>query len=400
MRDKDKTNSDRNQNKPGDSYDYQTHELLKDVSKSLSEQVQDTLEQENTETLDKEKEAGEKKRVGRVIKYVVLPLLLLLTAFVILINTDYGRSLIIRLIGNYSYGKLEYVEPDQETAISEDTGRPEQDNRETDVIEAKNISNILLLGMETFNGAENTDTMIIASIDSDNNIIKLTSLMRDLYVEIPGHSNGKLNSAYSRGGISELYATIEKNFGITMEGYVLVDFKDFEQVIDYIGGIDLALTQKEANYLRTTNYISNPAYRNVVAGTQHMNGNQVLGYCRIRKVPTETEHDDFGRTQRQRIVLEKIFEKMKSKNLIQLGIIMNNILSNIDIKTDITKSKYNEYLQQAANLKKSKINTLRIPSDNSYTNESYSGRYVKDVLVPKSWEDTRKQIYEFIYGGQ
>jgi LCP family protein required for cell wall assembly len=331
---------------------------------------------------------------------VVLPILLLLSAFVILINTDYGRSLIIRLIGNYSYGKLEYVEPDQETTAPKDGDQTKQVNPKTDITETKNVSNILLLGMETFNGAENTDTMIIASIDSENNIIKLTSLMRDLYVEIPGYRNAKLNSAYAKGGISKLYATIEQNFGITMDGYVLVDFNDFEQVIDYIGGIDITLTQKEANYLRTTNYISNPAYRNVVAGTQHMNGNQVLGYCRIRKVPTETEHDDFGRTQRQRIVLEKIFEKMKSKNIIQLGIIMNNILSNIDIKTDISKSEYNEYLQQAADLRKSKIKTLRIPADNSYTNESYSGRYVKDVLVPKSWEDTRKQIYDFIYGDQ
>jgi LCP family protein required for cell wall assembly len=402
MKNKDRTiNSDKNQNKPETSYEDQTNELLKDVSKSLSEQVNDTLEQEHAKIQEEEANAGEKKRAGRVLKYVVLPILLLLSAFVILINTDYGKSLIIKLIGNYSYGKLEYVEPDQETSISEDTdGRTEQDNQEPDTTKSKNISNILLLGMETFDGAENTDTMIIASIDSEDNIIKLTSLMRDLYVEIPGHRNAKLNSAYAQGGISELYATIEQNFGITMDGYVLVDFNDFEQVIDYIGGIDLTLTQKEANYLRTTNYISNPAYRNVVAGTQHMNGNQVLGYCRIRKVPTETEHDDFGRTQRQRIVLEKIFEKMKSKNIIQLGIIMNNILSNIDIKTDITKSEYNEYLQQAADLKKTKIKTLRIPQDNSYTNESYSGRYVKDVLVPKSWEDTRKQIYDFIYGGQ
>ena len=402
MKNKDRTtNFDKNQNKPETSYEDQTNELLKDVSKSLSEQVNDTLEQEHAKIQEEEANAGEKKRAGRVLKYVVLPILLLLFAFVILINTDYGKSLIIKLIGNYSYGKLEYVEPDQETSISEDTdGRTEQDNQEPDTTKSKNISNILLLGMETFDGAENTDTMIIASIDSEDNIIKLTSLMRDLYVEIPGHRNAKLNSAYAQGGINELYATIEQNFGITMDGYVLVDFNDFEQVIDYIGGIDLTLTQKEANYLRTTNYISNPAYRNVVAGTQHMNGNQVLGYCRIRKVPTETEHDDFGRTQRQRIVLEKIFEKMKSKNIIQLGIIMNNILSNIDIKTDITKSEYNEYLQQAADLKKSKIKTLRIPQDNSYTNESYSGRYVKDVLVPKSWEDTRKQIYDFIYGGQ
>lgn len=400
MKDKDRTNSDKKHDRMEDTYDYETHELLKDVSQSLSEQVKDTLEQENAGIPEKEPEARERKRTGRVLKYVVLPLLLLMSAFVILMNTDYGKSLIIRLIGNYSYSKLDYVESDQETSTSKDTDQPKEDNQEPDILKKSNVSNILLLGMETFDGAENTDTMIIASVDSENNSIKLTSLMRDLYVEIPGYNNGKLNAAYAKGGISELYATIEKNFGITMDGYVLVDFKDFEQVIDYIGGIDLTLTHKEANYLRSTNYISNPAYRNVVEGTQHMNGNQVLGYCRIRKVPTQTEHDDFGRTQRQRIVLEKIFDKMKSKNIIQLGIIMNNILSNIDIKTDITKSKYNEYLQQAANLKNSKIKTLRIPSDNSYTNESYSGKYVKDVLVPKSWENTRKQIYDFIYEGQ
>jgi LCP family protein required for cell wall assembly len=400
MRDKDRKDSDKNQNKPENTYDYQTHELLNDVRKSLSEQVKDTLDQEKSTKPEGEKEAREKKRAGKVLKYVVLPLILLLSAFVLLINTDYGRGLIIKLIGNYSYSKLNYVAPDQETSNSENTDQTGQGNSEKDRTKIKKISNILLIGMETFDGAENTDTMIVASIDSENKVIKLTSLMRDLYVKIPGHSNAKLNSAYAKGGIGELYATIEKNFGITLDGYALVDFNDFEQVIDYIGGIDVSLTQKEANYLNSTNYISNPAYRNVVAGTQHMNGNQVLGYCRVRKVPTETEHDDFGRTQRQRGVLEKIFEKMKSKNIIQLGIIMNNILSNINIKTDITKSEYKAYLQQAAYLKKSDIRTLRIPSDNNYTNESYSGLYVRDVLVPKSWEDTRKQIYDFIYGAQ
>ncbi len=405
MEDKDRINSDKKQNQPDNSYDYQTDDLLKDVSKSLSEQVKDTLEQENIvkpeNIIKPEKmEAGEEKHRGRALKYVVLPLLLLLSAFVVLINTGYGKSLIIRLIGNYSYSKLEYVAPDQGTSNSESSDQIEQSNREPDRTKTRKVSNILLLGMETFDGAENTDTMIIASIDSDNKVIKLTSLMRDLYVEIPGHSNAKLNSAYAKGGISALYATIEKNFGISMDGYALVDFNDFEQVIDYIGGIDITLTQKEANYLNSTNYISNPAYRNVVAGTQHMNGNQVLGYCRVRKVPTETERDDFGRTQRQRIVLERIFEKMKSKNIIQLGIIMNNILSNIDIKTDITKSEYNAYLQQAVNLKKSNMETLRIPSDNNYSNKSYSDRYAKDVLVPNSWEDTRLQIYNFIYGTQ
>lgn len=400
---------DKSQVKPNeieDSYDYQTHELLSDVQKSLSEQVNDTMEKEDSMSngTTKNGEVNEKKQhKGKVLKYVILPLILLLLAAVILINTDFGRSLIIRMISNYSYNKLEYVAPNQETSNSEETNQANQGNTESgnnNITSPKIISNILLIGMETFGGAENTDTMIIASLDTENNVIKLTSLMRDLYVEIPGHNNSKLNSAYAIGGIDALFDTIEQNFGVPIDGYVLVDFNDFEQVIDYIGGIDIKLTEKEARYLNSTNYISNPAYRNVVAGSQHMNGNQVLGYCRVRKVPTETQHDDFGRTQRQRIVLEKIFEKMKSKNIIQLGIIMNNILSNIDIKTDITRKKYNAYLQQAANLRKSEIKTLRIPADNSYTNESYSGKYVKDVLVPKSWPDTRKQIYDFIYGTQ
>ena len=130
-----------------------------------------------------------------------------------------------------------------------------------------------------------------------------------------------------------------------------------------------------------------------------MNGNQVLGYCRIRKVSTRTESSDFGRTQRQRIFLEKIFEKLRKKNVVQLGLIMNNILSNIDIKTDITKSDYNRYLQQAAYLEKNEIKTTRIPKDDSYNSEKVQiGRYKQDVLVPKSWEDTRSMLRDFIYG--
>ena len=129
-----------------------------------------------------------------------------------------------------------------------------------------------------------------------------------------------------------------------------------------------------------------------------MNGNQVLGYCRIRKVSTTTESSDFGRTQRQRIVLEKIFEKLRKKNVIQLGLLMNNIISNIDVKTDITKSDYNSYLQQAADLKKNEIKTFRIPMDDSYNSVRVQiGRYKQDVLVPKSWEDTRSMLRDFIY---
>ncbi len=385
-----------------ETYDFKTDDFLNDVKSSLSTQVNEALnsDPENSAESDKQEKVG-KKGPGKGFKTLTIAILALAFVAVLLVSTDFGKSLIIRMISAYSYHKLDYDETPEETTEPEEevveqvtpTAAPQETTPKPD-----HISNILLIGMETFEGALNTDTMIIASLDSKNNVIKLTSLMRDLYVKIPGHSNGKLNSVYAREGIQGLYDTIKLNFEVEMDGYVLVDFKDFERVIDYLGGVEITLTRREANYLNSTNYISNPAYRNVVAGTQHMNGNQVLGYCRIRKVPTATESNDFGRTQRQRIVLEKIFEKMRSKNIIQLGLIMNKILNNIDIKTDISKEEYNNYLQQAVYLKENAIQTLRIPTDDNYTDESYSGANVKDVLVPKSWDRTRKDIHEFIYG--
>lgn len=394
-----------------EAFEDRTDEFLDDLKRSLSSQVNETIRVEgaasynnNDPEINKKSEGlqDKKKTLSKVLKFVVIPIVIVLLAAIFLTKTNTGRNLIIRIISNYSYGKLNY-EASEQPADTDDTNEnpviDNSDNTKPEPPEDKTVSNILLIGVETFEGAQNTDTMIIASLDSKNNVIKLTSLMRDLYVQIPGHKNNKLNAAYANGGIKLLYDTIETNFGLSMDGYVLVDFDDFEQIIDYFDGIDLELTSKEAEYLRTTNYISNPANRDVVAGVQHMNGNQVLGYCRIRKVSTKTESSDFGRTQRQRIVLEKIFEKLRKKNVIQLGLIMNNIISNIDIKTDITKSDYNNYLQQAVYLEKNEIKTFRVPKDDSYNSEKVQiGRYQQDVLVPKSWDDTKSMLRDFIYG--
>jgi polyisoprenyl-teichoic acid--peptidoglycan teichoic acid transferase len=395
-----------------DDFEDKTDEFLDDLKISLSKQVNDTITTEGAASYNnndpepvKKTEDGKngKKLPGKLLKYIGIPILLILLSALLLTKTEFGRNLIVRVISEYSYGKLDYEATEEPAAPDIQNEEPEPDpegnNENPKPPEEKYISNILLIGVETFEGAQNTDTMIVASLDSKNNVIKLTSLMRDLYVTIPGHKDNKLNSAFGTGGINLLYDTIETNFGLTMDGYVLVDFNDFEEIIDYLGGLDIELTSTEAAYLRSTNYISNPAYRNVVAGVQHMNGNQVLGYCRIRKVSTKTESADFGRTQRQRIVLEKIFEKLRKKNVVQLGLIMNNILSSIDVKTDITKSDYNSYLQQAVYLEKNEIKTFRVPMDDSFNSKKVRiGRYNQDVLVPKSWSETRSVLQNFIYG--
>ena len=124
------------------------------------------------------------------------------------------------------------------------------------------IVNILVIGNDYreergYGASGLTDTMIIATMDMKHGTLKTASLMRDLVVEIPGHGKNKLNSANSFGGIELLYKTIATNFNIELDGYVEVGFAAFTKIIDKVGGIELELTESEASYLNSTNYIRN-----------------------------------------------------------------------------------------------------------------------------------------------
>ncbi len=368
--------------------------FLDEVNSSLARQISMELEEKSTGTNDKERMKKSRFPKGVKIFAVVFSVIMLLIC--LLAFTPGGRRIIINIAGNYIYGKLDYedsntIPADDDANTAEETNKPEKP--------VQHVVNILLLGVEEIGGASNTDLMMIATMDTKDKTMKLTSLMRDLYVEIPGYSSNKLNAAYAKGGIDLLYRTVQNNFGVHLDGYVQVNFNAFEKIVDLLGGVEVTLTSTEANYLNTTNYISNPAYRNVVAGTQIMNGNQALGYCRVRKVSTGTENNDFGRTQRQRAVLNSIFEKLKSKNILELGLFMNDVLTNVNIKTDITQSEFNQYLEEAASLNVKSLENYRIPSDGNYESRKVQiGKYNQDVLVPKDWDAMRNEIQKIIYG--
>lgn len=335
-----------------------------------------------------------KKKKPKFLRIFVILISILCIIISFIMFTKPGRKIIIDLAGDYIYGKFEHTEATPETKDKEVINITKEEKKES-----SHIVNILLIGVEEFENAKNTDSMIIATMNTKDHSLKLTSLMRDLYVQIPGYKDNRLNSAYSKGGIELLYDTIELNFGIQMDGYVLVNFDAFQKIVDMVGGIDITLTEGEAEYLRTKNYISDPKNRNVVAGTQHMNGNQVLGYCRVRKVSTGTEHDDFGRTQRQRIVLQAIYDKIRDKNLFQQIFLMNDILNDIPIVTDIQREAFKDYLNEATTLKVKNIDMNRIPADGEYENAKVQiGSRMQEVLQPKDWEATRKELHTFIYG--
>ena len=242
------------------------------------------------------------------------------------------------------------------------------------------IVNILVVGNDYreergYGASGLTDTMIIATMDMKHGTLKTASLMRDLVVEIPGHGKNKLNSANSFGGIELLYKTIATNFNIELDGYVEVGFAAFTKIIDKVGGIELELTESEASYLNSTNYIRNKKSRNVKVGKQALNGAQALGYCRIRKGGVTTINglrDDYGRTWRQRTTINAVFNKIKKLPMTDWLDIANVVLKKVT--TDLTNEQITEYLKDAVSLGTTTINQMQVPVQ-GYFRSGYNGEY-------------------------
>lgn len=258
------------------------------------------------------------------------------------------------------------------------------------------VYNILLLGEEAIgsgSGRGRTDVIIIATLNTNSKTIKLTSLLRDTLVQIPGYKDNKLNTAYEKGGLDLMYETISRNFDIHLDGAAMVNFENFEKIIDELGGLEITLTSGEARYLNNTNYISEKKNRTVVQGTQIMNGNQVLGYARIRKRATITgNNNDYGRTDRHRIILNAIFDKYKTESKVELAAVMIDMLPMV--KTDIDDKCFELLLNSFIEMGTMEMSQLRIPVNGSFTdNVKVRGM---DVLIP-DLDENRTILHEFIF---
>ena len=386
-------------------------EIVLNITNSLAKQEEVYVEgmPPNSET---EQNPKKKKLWVRIMIPSMSVLFTLFLLFLFICYTTPGRNFAIKIGAMFAAGRTNYEDgSNQVEAIIEDEVEEFEVIKELNELQEEEVNlnanegtarreayavNILLLGEETIDSGTSrgrTDVMLILTMNKREKTIKLTSLMRDLYVQIPGHLDNKLNSAYATGGIPLLYDTIELNFDLKLDGYILVDFNDFEKIIDLLDGVDISLTRTEANYLNTTNYISNPNYRNVVAGMNHMNGNQALGYCRIRKVGTaEQVYNDFGRTTRHRILLDAIFNRYKSLGLWDLAMVANSCLPMVT--TDLDASEIEEYLKIALDIGPSKLDQFRIPVDGTFEDATIRKM---SVIVPNLQKNVTA-LHEFIFG--
>lgn len=191
----------------------------------------------------------------------------------------------------------------REAAAREETGTAPAGTVEKED-NPRRVMNILLIGQDRRPGEDRSrsDAMILCSVDSENRRIVFTSFLRDLYVEIPGYGKERLNVPYVLGGMELLDRTLEENYGVQVQGNVEVDFDGFFRVIDTLGGVDVALSREEADYLNTQ--LGAGEEEKLREGVNCLSGKAALAYCRIRYLDS-----DFGRTQRQRRVLEALVEK-------------------------------------------------------------------------------------------
>ncbi len=201
--------------------------------------------------------------------------------------------------------------------------------KDSTLLKSENVRNILFIGSDAREGlgGQRSDTMILFSIDVANRKIKLTSFMRDSYVYIPGKGySTKLNAAFNYGGAQLLMDTIEYNFGVDIEDYVMLDYDAFIELVNLLGGVTINdVTKKEAKYMREQ--VNRPKFKE---GTNYdVDGRTAMWYCRIRYVDS-----DFGRTQRQRKVLTAIISKAAKTNPFKLIDIVKQVLPNISTSLD------------------------------------------------------------------
>ncbi|MDO4166761.1 MAG: LCP family protein [Eubacteriales bacterium] len=243
------------------------------------------------------------------------------------------------------------------------------------------IVNILLIGDDyrEYDGSTSPglyDVIMIATMDKKHGTLKLSSIMRDTLVEVAGQDKYmKINASGKKeyGGIKNLYKTIALNFNIKVDGYAKVGFDAFKKVVDAVDGVEVELTETEVKYLNHTNYIWKKKDRKLKVGKQTLNGNQALGYCRIRKgmdvigEPVVTANgltDDYGRTWRQRTLLTAVFDKMKTQPLSKWVEVANNVLG--DVTTDLDDKTIMTYMKDVITMGTMEIKQFRIPMDNYY----------------------------------
>ena len=316
------------------------------------------------------------------------------------------------LTGNNALSKVKYEPIEEPTNTTDDKGNKIEnpyistnDNNMSlsngKLLNNSHVLNIMLFGADKAEGNEKygrSDTMIMLSIDTVNKELKLTSFMRDSYVDIPGYMKHRLNSSYTWGGPALAIQTIESNFGINIDRYAVVDFKSFRNIINVLGGIDIKLTQEEIDYINWQLYKNNQSdtqtHLKDKPGIVHLNGLEALWYSRNRgDSEAGFSGDDFDRIDRQKNLLSILVSDMKKASIAQLIEIVGEI--GPMVTTNLKKDEITFLVANALKYLNYDLIEFNVPSDGCW--EYYTTEAQESVIRFTDWTRQRYELGYFIY---
>ncbi len=281
---------------------------------------------------------------------------------------------------------LTEVEDDQEYTVD-----PDYDNYSPDLSKVGKVINIMIVGQSAREGEESrmADTMILATLNCETKTLTLTSFLRDTYIKLPnyaGYTCGKnrINTCYAlgyawghtKGAMEMLSLLMEQQFGVEVDYTIEIGLHAFKLIIDTLGGMDVELTQAEADYLSK----EWPYTETFEAGPNHLDGTYTLAYVRMRK--SSAEDNDFKRTNRQREVITKILNQARSLSLVELNEMLNQVLPLIT--TDMPKEQITTYAMELLPILPGlKIESNQCPAEGTYKGEMVEIYGVSSgVLIP------------------
>lgn len=359
---------------------YEEEEAPREKKRSQKKGNSKERKQEPEEDSRMSKQASKAQKKRRKKKSRLKKFLIAVALIIVLLGVG-----LYQLVG-VVYSKMNYKE------LSAEAGPMKEDG----------VVNILLIGNDSRENGEDgrSDAMILVSISSRTKTIYMTSLLRDIYVDIPGHDGNRLNAAYAFGGPELLMETIEQNFDIPVNRYMLVNFEAFASLVDAVGGIELELTRDEIEYVN--GYL---VEYNMLTGREqgtdnmdlsvadngpavvHLNGPQALAYSRNRYLGT-----DFGRTERQRKVLTAVIGKLPSAMLTNAGGLIDGLMPNLT--TNLTRAEC-----FSLSLTAGKLLTYDIVSDNIPQPDTYRDVTIREMQVLEvDFDANIRYLKEKIYG--
>lgn len=246
---------------------------------------------------------------------------------------------------------------------------------------------------DEFNENARADAIMVMSLNTKEHTIKLISIERGIGVPVPGRNDDWITHTFRYGGAALTMQTVRDCFKLDVERYVRVNFNVVSKAIDKIGGVDIELTQAEAEHLNSAKknyYESGSDIQTVRAGTNHLNGDTAMAYARIRKIDS-----DWKRIERQRTVIQAAINQVKNSDIFTLNALADAILPMV--QTNLTKAEITRLmLEVPAFLSEgSKMEQMTIPTyETCWNSVGVDGR----KMIGVDFEANAQILREFFYG--